>query len=363
MEKGTNIFQLDAEQLVPVENINLFINANQMSLCNFYNKDGGLVLTSDRRIPEILKQKTLYVSRAAYEAILPKTDRPVIIEKRPSSFSEKIKENYKFIQDEKTVEKAEKQFGQKTVQTVAESLDRVEEVFNAPKMGKKEFSRVTELVNETYSMDRLDLSGCINALRNVDDYTYNHSFGVYLLFSEALEEFKKFKDRPIFYDVFKTLNNNVNFNMDSLKKYATAALLHDYGKRSIPSKILGKDSKLTNQEMDIVRYHPKLGVKAFQEMGVTDSLFLEIVGNHHRDYLTFPRTGQSPLAQICNILDIYEACRSKRIYKDPQTFNETQNILLSEVQNPNSPKWDSFIFVTILKEVLPRFESRRLAVD
>ena len=103
-----------------------------------------------------------------------------------------------------------------------------------------------------------------------------------------------------------------------------------------------------------------MAVKEFYDMGIDDSVFLEIVGNHHRNYLTFPKKGQSALAQICNIVDIYEACRSKRSYKEKQSFGETQVVLLDEQKNFGNNGWDSFIFINLMKETLPKFDQKRL---
>ena len=227
-------------------------------------------------------------------------------------------------------------------------------------MDKATFDKARDIVEETHKFDKTTLSGCINALRTVDSYTYNHSFGVYLLFSQALDDFKAHMNKPVFYDVFKSLNNNVNFNLASIKKYATAALLHDYGKRSIPKEIIMKNAKLTESEFSIMEYHPKIAVKDLYNLGVDDGVFLEIIGNHHRDYLTFPKKGQSPLAQIANIIDIYEATRSKRSYKSKQSYHQTQAILLDEKQKKTQNSWDSFLFVTLMKETFPKFEERRI---
>ncbi len=360
MAQDKNLFSLDANSLVEIDSYLDFVNANNVTLCSFYNKEGGLILTSDRRVPDVLKKQKIYVTKASVQAICPhKLPKVEVTSVEKPSFSSEIKEHYKLFQSMEKIEEAEKEFGQTTVKTVAQSLDQVTEVFTSEAMSKKKYAQAEEIVEETYKLDKTSLSGCLNKLRNVDDYTYNHSFGVYLLFSHALETFKKHMSRPIFFDVFKSINNSVNFNSASLKKYATAALLHDFGKRNIPTNILTKRANLTDREKDIVKYHPRIAVKELHEAGMTDPIFLEIIGNHHREYLTFPQRGQSPLAQICNIVDIYEACRSKRIYKEPHTWTETQQILLSENSLPGIAKWDSFIFVTLLRETFPEVEAER----
>lgn len=356
-----NVFSMGSESLVKIWNLDTFISANSMSLCDYYNKDGGLILTHDRRVPPSLRNLPIFVRKAAYDAIIPPEAPSVkyVGEAKPK-ISPVLVVNAKLTDDKNLIQKATEAYGLPIIKIATQALDGVEEILTAEKMTKKTLAQAQEIVEETFKFDKSSISGCVVALQKIDSYTYNHSFGVYLLFSQALEDFKGYIDKPVFYDVFKSLNNNVNFNTPSIKKYATAALLHDFGKRNIPKEILRKNAKLTDKEYDIIKYHPKIAVKEMYELGFDDVTFLEIVGNHHRDYLTFPKKGQSPLAQICNILDIYEACRSKRPYKDLLSYNETQNILLSEKQEKHVIGWDPFLFVTLLKTTLPKFEKKRI---
>lgn len=363
-DKG-GLFNLDGDTLMRVFNVNVFTGDNSESVCDFFNREGGLILKKGKSIPDAIRQMPVYVKKAVYSAYITiPSDRIVITDefrqKREKQAQVKKDAETKVVADKETVVAVESEFGKKNISMAVEAVAGVEEIMSTEKMTRQNFTRAQDIVEETFKFDRAALSGCINALRSVDAYTYNHSFGVYLLFSQALEDFKVHMDKPIFYDVFKSLNNNVNFNTTSIKQYATAALLHDYGKRSIPNEILDKKTKLTDNEFDIVKYHPRIAVKELYDLGVQDVVFLEIIGNHHRDYLAFPKKGQSPLAQICNIVDIYEACRSRRSYKIRQSYNETQGILLDEKQLQHNNSWDPFIFVTLMKETFPKFEQRRI---
>jgi len=365
VEGKKKFFDSDGDSLMRIFSVELFVSDNSVATCDFYNREGGLILSVGQTILESLKKQQLYVKKSEYvkHFTIP-SDRIEISDdfrkKRASVQKEERIAEEKIVQEKETVEAVEKKFGKKTLKMANDAVGAVEEIMTTEKMTKTTLSRAEEIIEETYKFERSALSGCINALRTVDSYTYNHSFGVYLLFSQALDDFKKHMDKPVFYDTFKALNNNVNFNLASVKKYATAALLHDYGKRAIPKEILAKNSKLTESEFDIVQYHPKIAVKELYDLGVQDSVFLEIIGNHHRDYLTFPKKGQSPLAQIANMIDIYEACRSRRSYKTRQSYNETQAVLLDEKQLKHNFGWDPFLFVTLMKETFPKFEERRI---
>lgn len=356
-----NHLSMDPDSLIKVQNVDLFVSATLISLCDFYNGDGGIILMSARSVPSSVRNRPVFVKKAAYDAIVPSetSTLEVMGEVKPkdppvSGIVPKV------MTDAEVHKKAEETYGQPVVKITNQALDGVEELLATEKMTKKTLRQAEEIVEETFKHDKGPILGCVTALQKVDAYTYAHSFGVYLLFSQALEDFKALSDKPAFYDVFKNLNAKVNFNTASIKKYATAALLHDFGKRKIPSEILMKNAKLTDEEYAVVKHHPSLAIKEMCDLGFDDMTFLEIIGNHHREYLTFPQNGQGPLAQICNIVDIYEACQAKRPYKEPMSYNMVQNILLSEKQKKHVVGWDSFLFVTLLKTTLPKFEEKRI---
>ena len=50
------------------------------------------------------------------------------------------------------------------------------------------------------------------------------------------------------------------------------ALLHDIGKIGIPDAILGKPSKLTNKEYDIVKHHTTMGYNILKEISLLPNL-------------------------------------------------------------------------------------------
>ena len=118
-----------------------------------------------------------------------------------------------------------------------------------------------------------------------------------------------------------------------------AAPLHDIGKVGIPDNILLKPGKLTDDEFVIMKTHVPKGYEtlASVENMYHENAFLklgmEISGNHHEKWdgtgYMHGLSGQDiPLsARIMALADVYDALRSKRVYKDAFTHEKSVNII------------------------------------
>ena len=68
---------------------------------------------------------------------------------------------------------------------------------------------------------------------------------------------------------------------DDQRRLARAALLHDVGKAFVPVAILDKPGKLTEEEMNEIRKHPRLGYDALAAQGGFPPEMLDVVLHHH----------------------------------------------------------------------------------
>lgn len=118
------------------------------------------------------------------------------------------------------------------------------------------------------------------------------------------------------------------------------APLHDIGKVGIPDTILLKPGRLTPEEFAVMKNHVALGGKAIaaaEAQAGTGSSFLryarEIVMTHHEkwDGTGYPKglRGENiPLSgRIMAIADVYDAVRTKRVYKDAVSHEEAVEII------------------------------------
>ena len=112
-------------------------------------------------------------------------------------------------------------------------------------------------------------------------------------------------------------------------------LLHDIGKMGVPDQILCKNGPLTEVEMSVMREHP---VKAYLLLNKIPYLkpALQIPYCHHEkwDGSGYPRglKGKDiPLeARIFSVVDVWDAMRSHRSYRDAIPENQVVEYLRSE---------------------------------
>jgi len=121
---------------------------------------------------------------------------------------------------------------------------------------------------------------------------------------------------------------------------ARSAPLHDIGKVGIPDAILLKPGKLTDEEWEIMKTHAYLGAIAIEdterdvERGVAFlSMAKEIAHRHHEkwDGSGYPDGLSGELipisARIMALADVFDALISRRVYKNPMSYEQVQGII------------------------------------
>ncbi|MBC8059885.1 MAG: HD-GYP domain-containing protein [Clostridiaceae bacterium] len=123
----------------------------------------------------------------------------------------------------------------------------------------------------------------------------------------------------------------------------TAALLHDIGKIGIPTEILNKPGKLTDEEYAIIKLHP-VHTKTILEKISGFSTISNFAYGHHENYdgSGYPqglKGDQIPLeSQIIQVADAYDAMTSKRAYRSALSVKISLEIIKEEMGKQFNPE-------------------------
>ncbi|ACS81362.1 response regulator [Maridesulfovibrio salexigens] len=129
------------------------------------------------------------------------------------------------------------------------------------------------------------------------------------------------------------------------KRLKQASPMHDIGKVGISDSILLKPDKLTAEEFEIMKTHTTIGYKLFKS---SERKLLKVAANiahtHHEhwDGNGYPRgiKGEEiPIeGRITNIVDVFDALCSERIYKKAWSAEDALQFLIKEKGKTFDPK-------------------------
>jgi diguanylate cyclase (GGDEF)-like protein/putative nucleotidyltransferase with HDIG domain len=112
----------------------------------------------------------------------------------------------------------------------------------------------------------------------------------------------------------------------------TAALLHDVGNMAVPEHILAKPDKLTPEEFERVKIHPRVGADILRNVPFGAPVAELVLAHHERwDGLGYPSglhgTAIPIGARILAIADCYSTLQTDRPYRAARSEAEAQSVL------------------------------------
>ncbi len=169
------------------------------------------------------------------------------------------------------------------------------------------------------------------AIRSYDRYLSEHSVNV-CIFSMML-------------------GRDLGLTVEEVMDLGIAALLHDVGKVFVPSEVVKKPGKLTEEEWMEMRKHPVAGARALAGMRELPSLSATVALEHHMymDGTGYPSLGHHQphlSSRLVTIADTYDAMTTERPYRTRWTPDEAIGWMLYETQD----RYD--------RQLLARFASR-----
>lgn len=148
----------------------------------------------------------------------------------------------------------------------------------------------------------------------------------------------------------KVIAAQLGLSPDQIENIRIASTMHDVGKLLIPSEILEKPGKLTDEEYAIIKTHTTMGGQLLENVeGEEMRLSRTIALQHHErpDGKGYPQslTGDeiSLEGKIVAVADVYDALTSRRSYKDAwQEEDAYQEILKGRGTQFDSKVVDAF---------------------
>ena len=144
----------------------------------------------------------------------------------------------------------------------------------------------------------------------------------------------------------------------------TAALLHDIGKFIFPDSILFADTKLSEEDFEIVRMHPEQGARLVARIEGYGPVAEIILAHHERiDGRGYPNGlvgEQIPLpARIIAVADTYDVMTSRDSYRDPVSSREA----IEELRRVSDAQLDVIVVDTFISLLEQRSVTFRHADD
>ncbi|CAM3802767.1 HD-GYP domain, c-di-GMP phosphodiesterase class II (Or its inactivated variant) [Hathewaya histolytica] len=175
-------------------------------------------------------------------------------------------------------------------------------------------------IEDVYSIvDHIMNQGTVNTnlfdLKHYDDYTYVHCVDTCIMAT--------------------FLGYTMNLNKSNLRHLAVAAILHDIGKTKVPSSIINKKGRLTNNEFEIIKKHSLYGIQILNSIKKFHPIVIRAVAEHHEK---FDGTGYpfgikgyriSKFARIISICDVFTAVSANRSYRERFNPTDAYELILS----------------------------------
>ena len=161
---------------------------------------------------------------------------------------------------------------------------------------------------------------------------------------------REYTHSPYFGRLVAALAHEMRLDEKQIESLKYASLLHDTGKANIPLAILTKTTKLTPEELSIIKHHPLRGVEILRPLQMLKPV-IPIIMHHHEKYdgTGYPsrlKKGQIPLgARVMAVADAFEAMVYGRPYRERVDVDNA----IKEIKKKSGSQFDPRVVDAFLK--------------
>ena len=149
------------------------------------------------------------------------------------------------------------------------------------------------------------------------------------------------------------LAREIGMRPGRLEAITYAGMLHDVGKLGVPTKVLQKSGRLTEEELAAIQLHPMRGLEIVREIGFLDEALAGIMHHHERiDGRGYPlglAGDEIPeFARVIAVADAFDSMTSTRSYRGARRIDEA----VTELRKWSGTQFDPALvdaFVTALQ--------------
>ncbi|MTI67700.1 MAG: HD-GYP domain-containing protein [Firmicutes bacterium] len=188
---------------------------------------------------------------------------------------------------------------------------------------------ISQFYNERARQDKLTntyletVKALVSAIELKDDYTKGHG--------ERVREYSI------------KIAREIGLSEKEIKRIDISALLHDIGKIGVSEEILNKPDKLTFEEFELIKEHPKFSKTIVENVSGLNEVS-DIIYAHHEHYngegypLGLIRDEIPYEAQIIQLADAYDAMTSDRSYRKALSKKKAIEIIKNEKGKQFNPE-------------------------
>lgn len=203
-------------------------------------------------------------------------------------------------------------------------------------------SKVVELFQSCKTS--LELFNMLHNMHSSDDSIYVHSLNVSL--------------------ICRQIGKWIKADDATLDMLTLAGLLHDIGKLKIPTELLNKPGKYTDEEFAQVRLHTQYGHELLKPLPLDAHIKLAALSHHERcDGTGYPNglttNDIDPYARVVAIADVYDAMTTARSYRAPLCAFQ----VIANFERDGLQKYDTKCVLAFLNRIAGTYQNHRILLS